>query len=242
MPSAALLFAETASHSGRGARRTSSVPVQADIPANLLLHIYKALDEPDAYYGVAQNPDLTSVLDRLEYEADGYKSLLFRGARLDSQMRRTGGLSPGDTGGVVKSLIDLNMNSLSHALLLNHQFTNAGSQAVDNSLYAARRLEQWDVRTPENQVTEASVVFSTFQNVFNAPGIQNVRNQLDSGFLQAIKTITEASSFGSREHSMVRALAVLTEMDEVLSCTSTETLQETCDRFRTRQHWMQGAQ
>jgi len=242
MPSAALLFAETASHSGRGARRTSSVPVQADIPANLLLHIYKALDEPDAYYGVAQNPDLTSVLDRLEYEADGYKSLLFRGARLDSQMRRTGGLSPGDTGGVVKSLIDLNMNSLSHALLSDQHFRNAGSQAVDNSLYAARRLEQWDIRAPEHQVTEASVVFSTFQNINNATDISAVRNQLDAGFLRAVKTITKASSFGPREHSMIRALAVLTEMDEVLSCTSSENLRDTCDRFKVRQHWMQGAQ
>ena len=54
------------------------------IPLQLQLSIYKNLDEPDSFYGVDRGSSLLSVLDRLDYEGDGVKSLLFRGARLDN--------------------------------------------------------------------------------------------------------------------------------------------------------------
>ncbi|MDA4813876.1 hypothetical protein NY538_06170, partial [Enterobacter hormaechei] len=84
----------------RTTKRSSTAFVQPSLPAELQLSIYKNIDEPDSYYGVQQPPTLSTVLDRLDYEGDGYKGVLFRSARLDSQMRRVSHALPADSQGL----------------------------------------------------------------------------------------------------------------------------------------------
>ena len=85
---AALMLAELTSFnlSAKTSRR-STTTLLPTVDEELMLDIYRNIDDPDSYYGVPQEPSLDLVLSRLDHEAEGFKSLMFRGARLDSQMR-----------------------------------------------------------------------------------------------------------------------------------------------------------
>ncbi|KAF1989999.1 hypothetical protein K402DRAFT_460730 [Aulographum hederae CBS 113979] len=236
-----LLFAEFASHdTPRTSSRRSSFAVQQSLPSDLLIRIYKNLDEPDSYYGVQQRPNLESILQQLDYEGDGFKSLLYRGARLDSQMRQAGEIRSDDAAGVVRSLVDLNMSSITQALLSNQQFRNIGPGAVNSSLYTARRLETWDIRAPETEASEASIVFRALQGINNATDPASLRSSIDRGLLDAVKMMTETDSSVLSKNAAMRTLAVLTEADEIISADSADDLKAIWQRMKTRTDWMQG--
>ncbi|KAK1055360.1 Serine/threonine-protein kinase tel1 [Friedmanniomyces endolithicus] len=128
MPSAALLFAESSTSIVQAPRKASSrasltqLPT-VDVPEELLLSIFRQVDEPDSFYGVQQPASLESILGRLDYESDGIKSLMFRTARMDSAMRLSHQAPQSDAHGMMRSLSALNLYSL------EDQVTLAGTQS-----------------------------------------------------------------------------------------------------------------
>ncbi|KAF2204143.1 hypothetical protein GQ43DRAFT_201223 [Delitschia confertaspora ATCC 74209] len=240
MYKSALLFAET--YAGQSAtvssfRRTSTMAPAPKLPTNLQISIYKNLDEPDSFYGVEQGASLSSVLERLDYESDGVKSLLFRGARMDSQMRQLNTIAPADSRGTVRSLIMLNMNSITQSLLSNDQFRNFGDDVVDSTLRTARKLGQWDIRAPEGNHTESSTLFKAFQGLHYASDIFGARKQLDRQFLATMKTISQTDKFSNPTRVPLRTLAVLNEADEVISSSPGELI-EIWENMKARKRWM----
>jgi ataxia telangiectasia mutated family protein len=237
----ALLFAETSSGQPviKSTSRRSSVLVDPPrIPLQLQLSIYKNLDEPDSFYGVDRGSNLLSVLDRLDYEGDGVKSLLFRGARLDSQMRRTGELDPTDSRGTVKSLIMLNMNSVTHSLLSNDQFRNTGDDVVESTLHTARKLGQWDIKAPETNHTEASTLFKAFQGLHYAKTATEAHENFDRQLQATMSFLSGKSSSSVPTKIRLRTLGALTEADEVIKAERSEHLLDTWDRMKARERWM----
>jgi ataxia telangiectasia mutated family protein len=241
----ALLFAETASGQPtiKSATRRSSVFIEPPkIPVDLQLAIYKNLDEPDSFYGVDRGAGLSSVLDRLDYESDGVKGLLFRGARLDSQIRRSNALESSDSRGMVKSLINLNMSSITHSLLSNDQFRDIGDDVVDSTLHTARKLGQWDIKAPELNHSESSTLFKAFQGLHHARSIDDARLHIDRQLLATVNLLSGRDSSSSLVKTRLRTLAVLTEADEVIHTSDSEQLLDAWDQMKGREKWMRAGE
>ncbi|KAE9972679.1 hypothetical protein EG327_009430 [Venturia inaequalis] len=236
----ALRFAEQASPPAVALKvsRRSSILIPASISDSLLLSIYKNIDEPDSFYGVQQTPDLSSVLDRLEYEADGFKGLIFRGARLDSQMRRHENSTSTDTGGLVRSLINLNLNALPHNLLSSRNDFAGGVDMANSVLYTARKLEQWDIRAPETSTTEAGTLFSVFQGISNSRDSGAIKVRLDSGFFGTMQMLLSPIHSGQSIKSCLRTLGVLVEVDDAMSATSTNFFHDAWKNMQKRSQKM----
>lgn len=241
----ALLFAETSSGQPvlKSASRRSSVLVDPPkFPLKLQLSIYKNLDEPDSFYGIDRGSNLLSVLDRFDYEGDGIKSLLFRGARLDSQMRRLHEFEPADSRGTIKSLIMLNMNSVTHSLLTSDHFRDMGDDIVESTLHTARKLGQWDIKAPDMNHTESSTLFKAFQGLHYAKSATEAQENFD-------RQLQATMSFLSGKHSSsvpttvrLRTLAALTEADEIVRAERSEHLLDSWDRMKTRERWMRAGE
>lgn len=236
----ALRFAEQASPPAATVKvsRRSSISIPAPISDSLLLSIYKNIDEPDSFYGVQQTPDLSSVLDRLEYEADGFKGLIFRGARLDSQMRLHDSPSSTDTRGLIRSLINLNLNALPHSLLSSQQAFAGGVNMADSVLYTARKLEQWNIRAPETSTTEAGTLFNVFQGISNSRDTSAIKRRLDSGFFGTMKTLMSPIHAGQSVKSCLRTLGVLVEVDDAMSAESTDAFRKAWKNMQARSQKM----
>ncbi|KAF2489805.1 hypothetical protein BU16DRAFT_566907 [Lophium mytilinum] len=238
----ALLFAEThAAPHVRSSRRSSTLP-QSSIPTQLQFTIYRNLDEPDSFYGVEEEPSLPSILSRLDYENNGIKSLLFRGALMDSQMRQTNSVDPTDSRGMIKSFIILNLNSVTHHLLSNEQFHNTGPEVVNNTLHTARKLEQWDIRAPQTNHSEASTIFKAFQGLHYASDSATARTALDSQLLATIGNLVGRENSSGTMKASLRTLAVLAEVDDCITASDPDQLTDAWSQMQSRLGWMQNGQ
>jgi ataxia telangiectasia mutated family protein len=242
MYKSALLFSET--HSAlpvRSSRGSSTMP-QSRLPTALQFAIYKNLDEPDSFYGVEREPSLPTILDRLDYEANGIKSLLFRGALMDSQMRQTNSVNPVDSRGMIKSFIILNLNSVTHNLLSNEQFHNTGSEVVNSTLHTARKLEQWDIRAPQANHSEASTIFKAFQGIHHSSDSASARWVLERQLLATMGNIVGHEKSSNSIKAALRTLAVLTEVDDVVTASDPDQLADAWNQMQSRLTWMQTGQ
>lgn len=241
----ALLFAETApgqSTIRSSSRRSSAIVDAPKIPTLLQVSIYKNLDEPDSFYGIERGSSLLSVLDRLEYEGDGVKSLLFRGARLDSQMRRSNAVDPLDSQGTIKSLIKLNMNSINHSLLSNDRFQDIGDEVVESTLHTARKLGQWDVKAPDMNHSESSTLFKAFQGLHFAKSVAEAKESFERQLLATMSYLAGKGASSVPTRTRLRTLGALTEADEVVSSERSEYLLDTWDRMKSREQWMRAGE
>ncbi|KAI9775556.1 MAG: Serine/threonine-protein kinase tel1 [Geoglossum umbratile] len=235
----ALLFIEIQSSKAAQASRRASGAQKPAQPTELLLLIFKHIDDPDSFYGVAQQSSLIAVMDRLEYERDGFKSLSFRGAHYDSQMRRKEDADEVDSRGMIEALNTLNLNGLSHSLLRSQLQIEHATDMFDSSYQTARKLEQWDIPAPATHKTEAATVFRAFQCINSSSDLPSISRRLDANFLDAMMQMTKKSQTGSSLHVSLRTLAVLTEIDEAVNAEDSGQLLETWERMRLRSPWMQ---
>ena len=231
----ALLFLEIHfSNAAKRSRRSSSHKVEQ--PTALLLDIYRNINDRDSFYGIHQPSSLTSMMDRLEYENAGFKSLSFRGAHYDSQIRLRREVGQMGEESMIRTLDSLDLNGLSQSLLGGALKT---SQTSDESMMrTARKLEQWDVPYSSTGFSNASLLFRAFQSIHNATNIKTVKQALDVGFSDAMNYLLKGDSAGSSISATLSSLSVLTEMDEVLSSTNGDQLFETWERFQSRDSWM----
>ncbi|TKA78673.1 hypothetical protein B0A55_04506 [Friedmanniomyces simplex] len=226
MPSAALLFAESSTSVVQAPRRASSraslsqLPA-VDVPDELLLSIFTQVDEPDSFYGVQQPASLDSILGRLDYENDGIKSLMFRSARMDSAMRLSHHAPQSDAHGMMRSLSALNLHSLEYALVSGPMADSASS--VDEMLNTARKLQQWDMASPETASTAAATRFSAFQHLSRAVSADDAGSKLRSLVLGHMRCEISSNTAGLPSSAWCNALASLTEASNIVN-SSTETL------------------
>ena len=231
----ALLFLEISfSGAAKASRRTSSH--RTEEPTELLLYVFENVGDKDSVYGIRQPSSLYSMMTRLEYENAGFKSLSFRGAYLDSQIRLLKNSKSELGEGLIKVLDNLDLNGLSQSLL--SKLIDAGPLPNDTMLRTARKLEQWDISSPVDLVTEASTIFSVFQDLHSASNIEGIRNALNHGFSKAVNILEAGNLSESTVYSTLSSLAVLSEIDEVVSVRGVEQLQETWSKLEARNKWM----
>ena len=232
----ALLFVEIEFSAAAKVTRRRSSAIKFQEPSELLLKIYQNIDEQDAFYGVQQPSSLSSMMARLEYEHAGFKSLSFRGAHYDGQIRQSSGLDCIDEESMVRALDSLDLNGLSQSVL--SKMNTMGPSAIDSVHRTARKLEQWDISVPTAHSSSASTIFKVFQGINNAVDSESLQASLNTGFTDSMNQLMAGEGAKSSIHAMLSSLAILTEADEVFSSKRSEQLYEALDRFKDREVWM----
>lgn len=235
----ALLFLEISiSEDSKTSTRRSSTNKLGMQPLVALVHIYKSIDDPDMFYGVESAPNLDNVLKRLEHERNGMKSLAFRSALYDTNLRLRNESSTTDARSIVGALDTLSFDGLSHCMVQSDQARNADDTPV--TFHTARRLEQWDLPVPVTSYDDSAVIYKIFQAVNNAKSQEPISRALDTGIKDAYMNILNARNNASAEsvRRALQCLAVMTEMDEVLSSSTSKEFEEMSAKFEGRAHWM----
>ena len=237
----ALLFVEESCSGLVKSSRRSSIRdglEPLELPTELLLTIFKNIDDPDLYYGVQQTSSLSTILARFEYERDGPKSFAFRGAQYDSHVRRGAPEAAQDVQSLVKALDVLSLNGLSHSLLQGQQAVGMSSTSLESMFRTARKLEQWDIPVPSNCSNNSVTLYKAFQAVHNAPDYTSICHAIDEGLECTMGSLIREDLSASALHGCLQTLAALVEMDEVLSTNGSEQFEEMTIRFRARSGWM----
>lgn len=214
---------------------------KAEFPApDLLLKVFRNVDDLDSYYGVTQPPSLGTVLRQFEYEEDGWKSLSFRGANLESHLRLGSSSDGRDFVGVVDAFNTMGMNGLSHFFLQGGitQAAGVSDATLDNMFRSAWKLEQWDLPCPSSCTTRSAIIYRTLRSVNNDADTLAMPSHLDSSFLELMRQITAGKQTGHSLGASMCALAMLTEMEEVLVSKETDQVEKAWDRLQMRTSWM----
>lgn len=216
---------------------TKKTRESTEISTELLLDIYQNIDEQDAYYGVQQPSSLASMMTRLEYEHAGFKSLSFRGAHYDGQIRQASGESHVDEESMIQALDNLDLNGLSQSLL--NKMTNNTPKSLDAALHTARKLEHWDISAPASHMSSACTVFKVFHGLNSATDSGKVAAALRSGFSDSMEQLLIDKAAKSSMRSILGSLAVLTEVEDVFSSQGADQLNGVYAKFEGRNEWMQ---
>ena len=205
---------------------------------DLLLEIYKNIDEPDSYYGLNQGSSLNTVLNKLEYERDGWKSLSFQGAHMDTSMRLESKHDTDASFGAVGAFNTLGLYGLSHSFLQGGFLGFGNESTLENVYESAWKLEQWDLPCPMTYTGRQPLVYRALQKINNTVNAQDLSSDLDSSILEVMKQLTTGKQTGLSLGASIRTLAMLTEVEEVLTSKNSVQLQEAWRRLNLRTPWM----
>ena len=215
-------------------RRLSGLKIV--VPIELLLLIFRNLEDKDSFYGIRQPSSLSTMMDQLEYENAGFKSLSFRGAYLDAQLRHRQKPVASAEEELIRVLDTLDLNGLSQSVLSN--MTSASTMSTEAMLRTARKLERWDIASPVSQTSEASTIFRVFQDLHRASDKKTVNSAIDRGFRTTVESLLATKTVDSSLHSMLGCLAVLSEIEDVISSEGSDHFHEAWERIEARNGWM----
>ena len=215
-------------------RRASNI--KPTLPSALLLQIFRNLDDKDSFYGIRQPSSLSAMMEQLEFENSGFKSLSFRSADYDSQVRHSRTAEVDTEHGITTILDSLDLNGLSQSMLSNS--TRSGTFSAEAMLRTARKLERWDIPAPATPGSTGSIIFKAFQDIHNAANYSEISTALNLGFESTLESILAAKSGISSIHGALSCLAILTEMEDVVFSQGVDQIQEVWAKFETRNQWM----
>lgn len=218
----------------RTSRRSSGIKVE--VKDDLLIEIYQNLDDKDSFYGIRQPSSLSTMMEQLEYENAAFKGLYFRGAYYDSQLRQSGSPSHSGEEAMVQVLDTLDLNGLSRSLLSNMNTT--GPVSAEIMLRTARKLEQWDISGSAIQSSEAGTVFGVFQDLQVAENYAAISSVINEAFSSTLNCLIDRTFTNSSVYKTLSTLAVLAEIEEVMSSKSFTQLQEAWNMLELRHKWM----
>ena len=237
MYKSALLFVELLSpEAGRSSRRSSAVR-EGDMN-DTLLRIFENLDDPDAYYGLPEEASLSSILARAEYENEGTKSLAFRGAQYDSNLRLRRNAAESDAQAMVKALNTLGLSGLSHSLLQTQQSIGAATSSLESTFSTARRLETWHLPAPVASDHHSVTVYKSLQSMHQATDASVVRANVYDGFQKLTESLTGQGLNATSLRKKLGALASLSELDVLMNVADSAELNGLLDVFKSRGEWM----
>lgn len=242
MPAAALYLIElsTPSHavpasSGRS-RRSTINGSSAQMPSNeLLLEIYKSVDDPDSFYGVQQAPSLQSVMDRVDHEKDGLKGIMLHSARMDASLRRTGHAQESDSRGTFKSMGAMNLNSLTHDILSQNRGKEHDTATMETMLESARKLQQWDIAPPNGLVSDSAMLYGICKGMAATSDLEAFKTDLSDAMRIAHRKLQDPQLGASAIRTTLSSLAVLAEVDELTTVRSVADLKQLWDLMQSRQ-------
>jgi ataxia telangiectasia mutated family protein len=241
MPHCGLLLAESIIPVGQSRRASGRASLSQAQPVSafengLLLSLFRQMEEPDSFYGIQQPASLDTVLSRLDHEANGLRSLMFRSAQTDSRMRHSHRLAEEDAVGMIHSLSKLNFNSLAFALL-NHGM-GSGPKTSESMLDAAKALQQWDIDLPETRIGDAFTSFGILQELNRAADPRRVHEALCLAVAEHAQRGTFTGKSTRPSLSWCGVLASLTELEAIVSSSDLEEMATRWQAIQDGSSWM----
>uniref|UniRef100_A0A093Y128 Serine/threonine-protein kinase Tel1 n=2 Tax=Talaromyces marneffei PM1 TaxID=1077442 RepID=A0A093Y128_TALMA len=230
----ALLFIEIQASRSISTSRRSSIKYLP--PTDLLHDIYRRVGDPDLFYGIQQDATLNSVLEKLDYESVGFKNLIFQSAQYDSDLRLGG---KGNTHGLFKALNATNLHGVANAMLSVPNNSEGASIDSEHLLSTAISLQQWDIPALPSQGSAMTVLFKAFQNLNTVDTMKDVLKFNDNCFLDILDQSQDKNRSVTALRDSMRALGLLTEIDDVLRSTTSAQVEDLWSRITSRTSWFQ---
>jgi ataxia telangiectasia mutated family protein len=96
----------------------------------------------------------------------------------------------------------------------------------------------WNLPAPPTNDNWAVTVYKAYQSMHQAPDIDAVRGAIHDGLRSTLRHLTSRSLNTSTLRHQLGTLAVLAELDDVLSVTDQSELQHALETFEKRSKWM----
>lgn len=240
MPTTALYFTElsttpfTTASTGKRSRRSSIEITAPRMPSSeLLLDIYKNVDEPDSFYGVQQAPSLDSVIDRVDHEKDGLKGMMLHSARMDASLLRRGQSQATDSRGIIRSIGAMNFNCLTNSLL--NQGKEHDATTTETMLESARKLQQWDIVPLQESASDSAMLYMVCKDLASTTNLDSFKVGLEHAMRTAHRKIQDPNLNAVSTRSALSSLAIMTEIDELTTIRGAADLHHLWDLMQTRQ-------
>lgn len=237
LPKTSLLFLEI--HSSRMAAKSRRSSVAKYSPSSDTLHdVFKSIDDPDLFYGVQRESSLNSVMERLEYESSGLKSLLFQSAQYDIEIQMS---RDANMHGVVKALNSTNLQGIASSMLSVPRDAKNTSGSFDSMLQAATSLQQWDIPVSPLNHAPSALVFRAFQSLNTSGTVPEASTSIDECLLSTLNLLSASSRSAKFLRTAMKVLGIMTEINDVLSATSLESISQEWQRIKSRNSWLKSA-
>ncbi|RGP71498.1 serine threonine- kinase tel1 [Fusarium longipes] len=234
-----LLFIEYVSpETSRSSRRSSAAVKETDM-SETLLKIFENIDDPDAYYGLPEEPSLSTILARVEYEDDGPRSLAFRGAEYDSNVYLGNPMAQSDGQALVRAFSTLGLSGPSNWFLQTQANIETSPAALEDTFDTARKLGIWNLPAPSSD-HHAVTAYKAYQSIHQATDIANVRTAVHDGFGRTMSSLVAHGLNATALRKRLGTLASLTELDDVLGVSDSSEMDTLIAKFKNRSEWMRG--
>jgi ataxia telangiectasia mutated family protein len=119
--------------------------------------------------------------------------------------------------------------------------TSSGKESIDTMLNTARKLEKWDISCSTQDFSSATTIYKVFQDINNATDWPSLCKGVDAGFDVAMSQLLTSDNASSMASTILRTLATLSEVEDVISSRGVGELQEVWAKFEARESWMTSA-
>ncbi|KKZ63614.1 hypothetical protein EMCG_02055 [[Emmonsia] crescens] len=205
----------------------------------LLLHdIFKNIEDPDLFYGIQQSASLDSVLEKLQHESAGFKNLSFQSANYEADMRLSGAIGETNTLGLIQALNTTNFQGVASAMFTTPTSNGKRAEVFENMLSTSLYLQQWDIPVPSTSSSAAGNIFKVLQSLNSSDDKMQVARILDNCFSEVLGHLLGENQSQVGLRTMMRAMGILTEIDEVMCSQNLDQLQDAWERIQSRDSWL----
>lgn len=202
MPNTALLFAEIvekplANHLD-GEKLTSGD----------LLNIFKALDDPDTFYGARTEASLASITDKYEHEGKLFESLTLHCGRLQGSSTTTDEIH--DQIALQRCLGDLGLDALANSVTLQQS-------KIDRTAHfrTAWHLQQWDLAVDE--IRTDSSIYSVLQRLSINNDVQHNALHFQNTVQSLVDNLNSSDVDAEHWRSILSTLASMEQIKQILN-------------------------
>ncbi|OAX85516.1 hypothetical protein ACJ72_00105 [Emergomyces africanus] len=236
MHKTSLLFAEI--HFSRTSpTRRSAVSKSPDLL--LLLHdIFKNIEDPDLFYGIQQSASLDSVLEKLQHESAGFKNFSFQSANYEADMKLSGAIGETNALGLIQALNATNFQGVASAMFTAATSNGKRGEVFENMLTTSLSLQRWDIPVPSASSSAAGNIFKALQSLNSSDDKMQVARILDNCFSEVLGHLLRDNQSQVELRTMMRAMGILTEIDEVMCSQGLDQVQDAWERIKSRSSWL----
>src|SRR5690606_31136702 len=143
--------------------------------------------------------------------------------------------------GTVNALSAIGLNALSYSTLQSQGEAGGGGGGghEDNTFQTAWKLEQWDLPCPDNYTSNSSGIYKALQSINIKTEMKSVATYLNEPYLACLQQILSPEKTSLGLSASMRTLAMLWEIEEVLSAEDGTSLRRIYDNLYSRDKWME---
>ena len=201
--------------SGRSTRQSTQTAVN-DVP-DFAEVVFENVDDPDFFYAGHEDVDLQSVIQRLEHESSGFKTLSFQSAVFDAAVRsHEGSESLGRVAlSTAHALNTANLRGISQAVTA---VASGQSQSALESETSDLFFDLYDWHSSSSTAATKAPLspLRSLQTLTSATSKEAMLSALDTGLLEAVTYLPLSKSLRERDEQYVRAIATLAETRDAL--------------------------